>query len=254
MSQTVLRALGIVDLVAESPRTLTEIGEAIGTHKSTALRLLQTLESAGYVRQLPTGEYVAGLALVRLAESALSTVDARSIARPTLQALSARLGHTVHFAQRVDDDIVYIDKIDGNGTVAMGSRVGSPAEKHTAGVAKAIIAFASAPERDRMIAAARFTAHTPNTIPDEAAFRREIAATRARGWAEDDGENEDYINCIAFPVRDATGQFSYAFSVTALKAVGPLPELRALASDLQGIADTLSAALGWAGSGATEAP
>jgi DNA-binding IclR family transcriptional regulator len=47
MSQTVGRAIDIIEFVAEKPRTLGAIALHEEVHKSTALRLLQTLEARG---------------------------------------------------------------------------------------------------------------------------------------------------------------------------------------------------------------
>ncbi|MEU7745545.1 IclR family transcriptional regulator C-terminal domain-containing protein [Nonomuraea sp. NPDC049158] len=43
-------------------------------------------------------------------------------------------------------------------------------------------------------------------MTDAAAFEADLTLTRERGWAEDDGEREDHINCVALPVFDAPRQ------------------------------------------------
>ncbi|MEK8170077.1 IclR family transcriptional regulator [Streptomyces sp. M19] len=221
MSQTVARAIDIIRFVSDRSRTLGEVAERLGVHKSTALRLLQTLEDSGFVRRLPEGGYGMGFELIALGQMALDQVEARSLAHPVLQRLSERYGHTVHLGELVGDRIVYVDKVDGRGSVAMGSRIGLPALTHTAGVAKIITAYQDEPTRARILDAATFESYTPTTITSRAALEREIERARENGWAEDNGEHEDYINCVALPVFDARGRVTHGISITALSAVAP---------------------------------
>ncbi|MEU7860639.1 IclR family transcriptional regulator [Nonomuraea sp. NPDC049141] len=247
MSQTVARAIDIIGFVSVRHRTLGQIAEHLGVHKSTALRLLQTLEEGGFVRRVPGGAYGMGFQLIALGQLALDQVEARSLAHPILHELGEKYGHTVHLGELAGDQVVYVDKIDGRGTVAMGSRIGLPAQTHTAAVAKVIFAYQDEKTRARILEHASFTRFTPTTITDADALEADLALTRERGWAEDDGEHEDYINCLALPVFDARGQVTHAISVTALRAVAPLAELRVHIDDFREAAHQISKNLGWGG-------
>ncbi|MEU4233979.1 IclR family transcriptional regulator [Nonomuraea sp. NPDC026600] len=247
MSQTVARAIDIIGFVSVGHRTLGQIAEHLGVHKSTALRLLQTLEEGGFVRRVPGGAYGMGFQLIALGQLALDQVEARSLAHPILHELSEKSGHTVHLGELAGDQVVYVDKIDGRGTVAMGSRIGLPAQAHTAAVAKVILAYQDEKTRARFLERAAFTRFTPTTITDADAFEADLALTRERGWAEDDGEHEDYINCLALPVFDARGRVTHGISITALRAVAPLAELRAHLDEFREAAHQISKNLGWGG-------
>ncbi|MCA2225184.1 IclR family transcriptional regulator [Nonomuraea aurantiaca] len=247
MSQTVARAIDIIGFVSVRHRTLGEIAEHLGVHKSTALRLLQTLEEGGFVRRVPGSAYGMGFQLIALGQLALDQVEARSLAHPILSQLSERYGHTVHLGELAGDQVVYVDKIDGRGSVAMGSRIGLPAQAHTAAVAKVILAYQDDRTRARVLEPAAFTRFTPTTITDADAFEADLALTRERGWAEDDGEHEDYINCLALPVFDARGKVTHGISITALRAVAPLEQLRAHIDEFRQAAHKISKTLGWTG-------
>ena len=72
---------------------VTELARRLGLHKSTASRLLATLQKRGLVEQdEETGKYRLGLVVIRLAERAERTLDLRGIAMPELERL-ARLTH-----------------------------------------------------------------------------------------------------------------------------------------------------------------
>ncbi|NWL10332.1 IclR family transcriptional regulator [Paenarthrobacter nitroguajacolicus] len=247
MSQTVARAIDVVTLVSLASRSLGEVADHLKVHKSTALRLLQTLEEGGFVRRLGDGRYGMGFELIALGQIALDQVEARSLAHAHLQGLASKTGHTVHFGQLIGNQVIYIDKVDGHGTVAMGSRIGLTAKINTASVAKAIAAYQSDSVRAKLLVDAVFERYTRTTLATRQELIDDLDRTRARGWAEDDGEYEEYINCIALPVYDARGSVTYGISITALRAVASLDDLRGQLPLFRDVAHHISQNLGWKG-------
>src|SRR4026209_2669860 len=68
---------------------VTELARRLGLHKSTASRLLATLEKRGLVEQDDeTREYRLGIVVLRLAETAERTLDLRALAMPELGRLA----------------------------------------------------------------------------------------------------------------------------------------------------------------------
>ena len=66
---------------------MTELARRLGLHKSTASRLLATLQKRGLVEQDDeTGKYRLGLVVIRLAERAERTLDLRGIAHARARA------------------------------------------------------------------------------------------------------------------------------------------------------------------------
>lgn len=245
MSQTVERALSILDFVADRPKTLTEVTDHLETHKSTALRLLQTLVMRGYARHLEDGRYSIGFRLIAVAQNAVEQIDLRNVAHPHLIRLSEKYGHTIHLAELVNDEIYYVDKVDGHGALKLQSRVGRAAELHTAGVSKAVLAHLAEPERSRLLKRANYQRFTTTTLTSPAALAKDLEQTVERGWAEDDGEFEDFIGCVAVPIQDDRGQVHAGLSITALKALAPLEMLRGYVPDLTDTAAAIAQEMGW---------
>ncbi|GLU47323.1 IclR family transcriptional regulator [Nocardiopsis ansamitocini] len=245
MSQTVQRAITIIESLATEPRTLGEVADLLGVHRSTALRLLQTLEASGFARRLGDGRHAVGTRLIEIAQQTLETLDLRPLAAPHLRRLHATCGHTLHLAQLIGDEVLYIDKLESSDGVRMYSRVGRPAAPHASGVGKAILSQLPRERADRLLDAAEpLTAHTAASLTDRAALAVEIAATAQRGWTVDDGEFEDFINCVAAPIRNSTGEIVAAISITSLRVIAPLDELRALVPDLLDTARAIAHELG----------
>jgi DNA-binding IclR family transcriptional regulator len=247
VSQTVERAISIVEQLSRRPATLTEVTAELGVHKSTALRLLQTLQTGGFARRQKDGRYTVGVRLISIAYAALESLDLREIARPHLTWLNQKYGHTMHLASFVDDVIVYIDKYEGRSSVRMYSRVGKTVDFHSSGVGKVILANLEQALRESVISKLTLTRYTPNTITSEEGLRAELAAIRERGYGYDLGEFEDFVICIAAPIRSGDGTAQSAISISVAKMLVPLDELKQLIPDLVKTAEAISLDYGWSG-------
>lgn len=246
MSQTVRRAVEILEYLSRAPRSQMEVGTHLGVHRSTALRLLEPLLDGGLVRRLPDGRYAVGYRMAGLAQLAREQFGLREVAGPHLRSLGERCGHTVHLAALEGDTIVYADKVEPSGTVRLYSQIGRPVTLHTAGVAKAILSHIGRDRARAILARCDFAPHTEHTHTSLTSYEAALDEALNRGWAVDDGEFEDYVNCVAAPVQDATGDVVAAVSVTALKVRADLDALRSgVLHDVTSTAAMISKELGW---------
>ncbi|MFD3329296.1 IclR family transcriptional regulator [Streptomyces sp. NPDC058701] len=240
MSQSVERALGILPLLARGPAGLGAVADALGVHKSTALRLLRTLHAHGLAYRQPDGRYRLGASLFALAAEAIENLDVREIAHPHLVELNRTTGHTVHLALHQDDEVVYIDKVDSRYPVRMYSRIGKPVPLTVAAVAKLLLADLPEAERRALADRIEYPRYTSRSTPDAQAFLRELDLVREQGWATDLGGHEESINCLGAPVYGPDGRVVAALSVSApgvVVAAEALLELRPL---VLRTADTIS--------------
>ncbi|MGJ8720373.1 MAG: IclR family transcriptional regulator [Salinibacterium amurskyense] len=249
MATSIERALDVIELIAAERQGISDLSARLGVHRSTVLRLLQTLEARGYARRSLNGKWGIGFGLVAIGQGELDRLDLREVAHQHLVALSNELGHTVHLASLVGHDIVYIDKVDGGSTIKLQSRVGGRALVHTAGVAKAALAFASDAVRAAAIDACTFERFTPTTIASAGALIAELDRIRERGWARDNAEAESFINCVALPIFGTDGRVIGGMSVTAVKALAPLPVLEGHLERIRLTRDAICAELGYSGVG-----
>lgn len=245
MSQTVQRAISILEFIAQRPRTAAELATHLNVHRTTAQRLAQALQDGGLVRRQPDGLYGVGFRLTGLAARALEQFDLGAVARPFLNELERTCDQTIHLAALDNATIVYVDKIEPTNSVRMRSQIGDTVCLHTAGVSKAILAYQPEERLNRLLADHTFERATETTITSREGFLAELAHVRERGWATDNGELEDYVNCIAAPVRGTDGDVVAAVSVTALRARADLETLRTFLPDLLDAVNGISRELGW---------
>ena len=192
---------------------VTELARRLGLHKSTASRLLATLQRRGLVEQdEETGKYRLGLVVIRLAEKAERTLDFRGISMPELERL-ARLTHETTGLGVLDgDQLLTVAQADGPNLVAVGDWTGRLVPLHS--VAGGKVLLASLPEREILRLVRRgLDRFTDRTITDLEPLLEELARVRRRGYATAFGEYDTGLNAIAAPVHDARGQVIAAVDV-----------------------------------------
>ena len=215
--RSVVQALKALDYLEScgNEAGVTEVGQALGVHKSTASRLLATMESRGYVAKNDvTGKYSLGMRVVELAKTKLDQLDLRTYARPFLEELVRRTEETAHLAILDQGSIVYLDKVDTPHTLIMRSRIGYRISAHCTALGKAILAALPEAKIDAILQKDGLHNFTPNTITDPLMFKEHLRKVRIQGFAIDDEEHEEGMRCAAAIIRNHTGCVVGAISVT----------------------------------------
>lgn len=214
--QVAERLFGALEyLVRNGQSSLTELTQALHLNKSTAHRILASLQCMDYVRQDPeSGRYEATFKLVDLADRLMEQVDVAQMARPHLKNLAARVKETVHFVERDGSEVIYIDKVDPyDHSIRMTSHIGSRMPFYRSGVGKAMAANMSDPEIRTLWENCTIERRTAYTITNLDEFIDEIAEVRRKGYALDNEENEAGVRCIAAALS-LDGGSRYAFSIS----------------------------------------
>jgi IclR family transcriptional regulator, acetate operon repressor len=125
-TRTVDRALELLaEVCAEGAIGLSECARRTGLPLSTALRLLRTLESSGFVRRDPGGSFSAGARLIQLGAYALGRESLVRLAQPALRRIVAATGESTYLATRGPrDTAIYIAMVEGTYSVRHTSWVG----------------------------------------------------------------------------------------------------------------------------------
>ncbi|PLR68679.1 IclR family transcriptional regulator [Bacillus sp. UMB0893] len=217
MVKSVSRALDIITLVSLKKGGLgvTEIANQIDINKSSVYRILSTLVQYGYVEQdHETGKYKLGYKFLEISSKLLESIDLRAEARMYLQELENETNEVIHLVVYDQGEVVYIEKLDGNETLRMHSKVGKRAPMHCTSVGKAILAHLPSSIVLDILDRKGLPMHTDKTITNKEAFLAELMIVRQKGYALDLEENEYGITCIAVPIFDHMGQAIAAVSIS----------------------------------------
>jgi DNA-binding IclR family transcriptional regulator len=176
------KSVGVLDALAEGPRTLNELVAATGIARATAHRLAVALEAHGLVRRDPEGRFALGVRLVALGRAAAEAIPLASLAGEALEALRAATHESVQLYVREGERRVCIAALESphglRTIVPMGASFALPAG--SAG---------------RLLAAGR-------PLPE------------GTGWIESVGEREAGVASVSAPVLDAEGRVVAAVGVS----------------------------------------
>ena len=241
---TVGKALDVLDMVASAGRPLrfTEMLSSSPYPKATLYRFLQVLTHQGMLsHDSESGSYALGVRLVRLAHAAWEQSSLAPLARPHVDALSARLGETIHLAQLDQGQVLYVDKRNAARPVEMFSQAGKVGPAYCTGVGKAMLAHLPPDALEAALLRQSFHRFTPETLDTPQALTAELQAIRGRGYAFDREEHEPGIICVAVPILTRTGRVIGALSVTSTLARTNLDGLATLAPEIQATAMQIAA-------------
>jgi DNA-binding IclR family transcriptional regulator len=243
--QSVDRALAILEVLARTGESgVTEIAGQLGVHKSTAFRLVATLEAHRLVEQTSDrGRYRLGVGILRLAGATTARLDLVQEARPLARQLAADTGETVNLAVLSESSALYLDQVAGPSALQPHNWVGQHIPLHATSNGKVLLSGLDAAGLDAALGA--LATYTPHTITDRDAFVAELDRVREEGHAVAVDELEVGLTAVAAPLRNAHGDVVASISVS-----GPsfrltsdrLPEVVRLVGEA---AREISHRLGW---------
>lgn len=208
--QSVDRALSILEFLAKGPSSVTEIGDALGIHKSTAFRMLATLEQKGFVTQeAERGKYRLGRTLVYLAEAVNVDSDLLQASRPVCKWLSEVTQETVNIAVLEKQEVVNIDQVIGSSGVVSMNWVGMRNPLSCTSTGKVLLAF-SEPQQVSLLPCTQYS------IRDLNIFKKQLEDIRQHGYGFSLEELELGLNAVAAPIFSSQGK-----SIASICISGP---------------------------------
>jgi DNA-binding IclR family transcriptional regulator len=223
--QAVERALDIMDCFSFQNRnlSLSEIVTRTGLNKTTVKRLISNLAMRGYLRQNPqTRKYQLGMRLFELGGIVFSSFSLRRAAANPMNRLQHDTGATVLLGVGIDNELVYVDKREGDGIVRISSDIGWRRPLHYGMLGMVLMASLDPADVRSILAKHPLEAHTPYSITDEDAFSLRLEQIRHHGFILEKEEAVEGVFGIAAPIRDYSRQI-----VAALGIALPLGQRRA---------------------------
>jgi DNA-binding IclR family transcriptional regulator len=223
-----------------------EIATLLDVHKSTASRLAATLSAHGLLERVPESErFRLGPQLGRLGMLATRGRDLVEVARKPMADLAAETGETVTLSVRHGDEMATVAQVDTRYVVGVQNWLGRRTPLHCTSDGKVLLAFGQAD-----LSRGSLVALTDRTITHRDELERQLAETRANGWASAIGEVEEGLNGAAAPVLDASGNCRAAVSVSGPAYRVPPKDVPRLGGLCRETAAKIGAYLVWSSNGA----
>ncbi len=242
-TQTLMRALDIMDEVIDGPIRAADLARKLGMSKTTAHRLVQALKSRNYLSVTREG-FALGPKLLQLGVLATEQIDYVRVARPFMELLSERTGFCVFVGKREESFSRHLDRVTGTQRLRVATAPGDRRPIAETGLGKALLLDEDEATLERLYVEAKGTDIGRKQIDS---FLAEMREHKARGEVLHDSELGDGVRSIAVPIRDAKGHISIAISI-ASAAHYLTDDLRpGLAEQVMRSAELISGAVGYTG-------
>jgi DNA-binding IclR family transcriptional regulator len=214
------RVLDMLEVLgcATRPMALAEVTQELGIPKSSALALLRTLASRGYVERNGDDRYVLAHPFGQEEGDWLGGLPRQLaiVARPVVVELVERTAETVN-----------LGAILNGGSLRMLMQVPSPQEiryeprslecpAYCTAMGRVLLAFRPEAEAEALLRQAPLPRLTARTETDPAAIMALVRTARRQGFAEIDGEYAEGGSGIAAPVFDRRGRAIAALNLATI--------------------------------------
>lgn len=214
----VLKALRVLSALGDAGRELrlVEVVQLVKLPKATVYKYLKTLCESGYVSyDANEDSYWLGARAWSLGRTVDPSLRVREVAHPMMRTLRDQCGETVNLGVMHGQDVVYLEMVQSRHALRMMATIGGHDPVYSTALGKAILAF-QPPELWARHLPPKLDARTRHTIVSHDRLRRELQATRSRGYSIDNGENEEGAWCVGAPIRDQDGSAIAALSISAV--------------------------------------
>jgi IclR family acetate operon transcriptional repressor len=222
---------------------LNHIAKAVHLSKTSAFRVLRTMESVGYLTSTGWGQY--SLPLGTQSSVAMHFVARLlHVATPHVQELSRELHESASLAALFDNRVEVVTVVESSQAIRMSNVVGLIVPPNASSLGKAITAFQNDQRREKLLRSYGLWRFTEHTVVDRNELDREYSRVCGQGFAVDREETVSGGNCFGVPIRGASNEVAAALSVSVPKGrVLDAKHEKAIVAAVKGTADRISVEL-----------
>jgi DNA-binding IclR family transcriptional regulator len=210
MMRSVQRILAIFESFTAERNSLTlqEIADRIDLPKSTAFRIVQSLEKSGYLVRLEDQQYCLSFRFLRLAGLVKSTLSIREIARPIMVELANESKETVSLHTIISRNRVCIDAVSTASALRSVVQPGEQVPLLAGSASKVLMAYLPKKELTPLLSSiAKATKRTQTDLTSE------LAKIREAGFSVSHGERLLGVSAVSAPIMDVNETVEYCLSL-----------------------------------------
>jgi DNA-binding IclR family transcriptional regulator len=217
-SRAVGKALEVLEFLQTELKALSmnEIAHRIQLSKTSAFRILRTLETLGCVVVDSRGLYMLAPGIHAVTPTQWLGKLHR-VGVPYLETLSRELAETATLAALFENRVEVIEVVESPHVIRMSNVVGHILPPNASSLGKAITAFQPPEQREKLLRSFGTYRFTKHTITDRKELNREYESIRLQKYAIDREECALDGICFCAPIFGLTGQVSAAISISLPK-------------------------------------
>lgn len=195
-------------------KSISEIAKELNMYPSKVSRMLKSFEVEDFFERNPeTGKYRLGIRFFELGVVYASNFPLRKIIRPHIEQMAKELNITASWAILRNSKVISIDRVQNLNIDLRVLQMGLNAPIHSTSVGKVLLAYLPEEEQDRILQSKVLTKSTSKTVIDQKLIKKNLKLVRERGYATDEGEAFEDLNCIAAPIKDGGGNVIAAINL-----------------------------------------
>ncbi|QIB08044.1 IclR family transcriptional regulator [Pseudomonas fluorescens] len=175
--------------VEQESLALAELARRTGLYKSTILRLIASLERAGFVRRLSDGSYSVGPEPLRLSQLYQASFRLRDVIHPLLESITEESGETSSFYVLENGSRVVLFRVEPKRAVRVSVLEGSRFPLQAGASGKILRAFSRQGDPT-------------------------LTEVRERFWASSFGERDPETTAVSVPVFSIGGELKGALTLS----------------------------------------
>ncbi len=217
------RGLSVLDcfIADPGPHALVELSRHVGLGMPTTLRLIRTLEEAGYIRQdTATKRYRLSWKMLQLQDVTASILDYADLARPHLQDLATEIDEATGMAVLDGLEVRHAIRVSSNRIISANIPPGALFPAHATAMGKVLLADLDEATVRQLADRHPFVHYTDHTVGGVDDLLAQLPDVARQGYAVSDAEWEADLRSIAAPVRSRDGRV-----VAAVCAVSVRPHM-----------------------------
>jgi DNA-binding IclR family transcriptional regulator len=235
----------ILELIAERPRSFSELIDLMNSNKATIYRFITSLEDQGYVYKNHNERYQLTLKLYSVGKKEIDRYNLHEIAKPFLIKLVTEVKETVVISSFTNDAVYYLDKIESPSALRIVVEPGQTAPLYCVASGKLYLAHFSDEQLDDYFNRQKLSPFTRNTITSIDTMKDEILKVRNYGFAIDNEEWEEYLRGVAFPIYDYSNKMVAALSISGVSYRFTDKIIYSIVDEVSQIAMKISGLLGY---------
>jgi IclR family KDG regulon transcriptional repressor len=181
---------------------------------------------------------------VQIGAAAKRTTNLSQLFHQTARKIVEEIGETVQLTILDQAEVIYVAREDGTQPVQLASNIGGRLPAYATASGKVLLAALPDESLDALYARRPLPTLTARTISSLNQLKPELSLVRERGYAHDNQETSEGLECLAAPIYDRTGQVVAAISISFLSVRASPEHLQSILGLVQRAAQAISEQMG----------
>ncbi|HSL10332.1 MAG TPA: IclR family transcriptional regulator [Actinomycetota bacterium] len=206
------RSVAILDAIAHGARTHADVVREVGLTRTTAHRLLKSLEDHGFIAYQGGVGYRLGPRLLELGTTAHQEFQLKAVARPALERLARATGESAQlYVGFMQGERMCIESVQSSSELRTIVPVGAVLPMVYGSAGKIFLAWMPRDEQERYAAQVE---QKTETTPTPERLLAQLVTARRQGWASSAGERQPGVGSVSAPVLGPHGELVAVVSIS----------------------------------------